>query len=393
MNSIAKSAAYDSQAGHLVEPSLSVAPEKVAFLEDWDEKYMIALPWIGAFLTVALWAIAKFGFDRSIGDVPVLLTTLIFMDSVHIIFTFVLILSTPELRAWSQAEGTRAKTGWMKGLKPWARTLVVAVLLGAVIYILRVYPETSTLRGMATIWLFLELLGPAHHTLSQMRGISFVYNSTIKKSFQFTDAEMQLALRCEKLERILFNALLVGEIIYWLPEIFSMDHIEIPNIEALEIIGGSLSIASAAALVLNALYFPKQEHSNKFAFLFRVVLFPLKMLSIVGGIFVRAAHGTEYLVIFRKMVKSSNIPAPKKTKVFVITALVSAIYAIPYLLTWPDAITDMSGFRPSDTLLAYALCGTFILRFAHYYLDSVLYKMSDSTTRSSVAPLLAPIRK
>jgi len=51
-----------------------------------------------------------------------------------------------------------------------------------------------------------------------------------------------------------------------------------------------LVVAAASALVLNAFHFPKQEHSMKAAFLFRVFLFTLKMLSVIGGMGVRAAH-------------------------------------------------------------------------------------------------------
>jgi len=362
---------------------------KYGFLDKNDERFLIAIPWIGAALTVGLWLVAKVGYAFQITDLPVLLSTLLFLDSVHILFTFTLMLSSPELRAWNAAPGARAKTGWMKGLSPWARTFVIAIALGIVIYLLKAAPYVSTLKGMATMWLFLELLGPAHHTLAQMRGISLVYNSTLKKNIEFSASEKTQALRCEKLERLFFNLLLAGEIFYWIPTIFGMDKLEVPGMDTIRFVGGILAVGSATALVVNSLYFPHQEKSRKFAFIFRVLLFPLKMLSIVGGIFVRAAHGTEYLIIFRKMAKSSNMPKPKKKHLFMMTIGVSLAYLIPYVLTWPNVVKDVIGYSVSDSIFAAAIVGTFTLRFTHYYLDAVMFKMSDPTTRLAVSPLLA----
>jgi hypothetical protein len=302
---------------------------KVHFLSKSDENYMIAVPIIGAVLTIGLWLVARFGFDRDVPDFMVFLTTLIFLDSVHIVFTYALLLASPEIREWSRSDKARAKSGWERGKTPAMRFLVIAVVLGIVFYFLKISPNTATFRGMATIWLFLELLGPAHHTLAQMRGISLCYNSSLKRSRKFTEVESAMALKSEKFERILFNALLMGEVLYWLPEIFNLDKIVIPEMHSVQLVGGVLSIAAVAGLLINALYFPYQEESRKFAFIFRVVLFPLKMLTIVGGIFVRAAHGTEYLMIYRKMIKSSGLPKPKKMRVFVITTLLCLIYAIP----------------------------------------------------------------
>jgi hypothetical protein len=34
------------------------------------------------------------------------------------------------------------------------------------------------------------------------------------------------------------------------------------------------------------------------------------------------------------------------------------------------------------------MLGAFIIRFTHYYTDSVMYRMSDPATRTAVAPLL-----
>jgi hypothetical protein len=62
------------------------------FLDGWDEAFMVGLPWVGAIVTVGLWLLARFGLAWHFDDVPLMLTGLIFIDGVHIIFTFVMLL-------------------------------------------------------------------------------------------------------------------------------------------------------------------------------------------------------------------------------------------------------------------------------------------------------------
>ena len=360
------------------------------FLDGWDEAFMIGLPWVGAILTLGFWLLGRVGVSWRVDDIPLMLTGLIFIDGVHIVFTFVMLLSLPELKQWAASDKTRGTRGWGKGRGPWGRSVLIALALGVIFFLLKVSPNTSTLKGMATTWLLLELVGPAQHTIAQMRGISFLYNSSIRKSAQFTDAEKEQAIRCEKLERLFFNLLLAGEIFYWIPDIFGLDKLQIPCITDIHFVGGVLSVASCAALLVNGYYFPKHDKTKKLAFLFRVILFPLKMLTTIGGISLRAAHGTEYLTIFRGMVKSSSISKSRKTRIFVITTIVSLAYAVLFCMTWPNAVAELTGFSEPHTLLVWAMLGAFVLRFTHYYMDSVLYKMSDPATRAAVAPLLAP---
>lgn len=349
---------------------------------------MVALPWIGAILTMTLWVLGRFGISWGVGDLPLMLTGLIFMDGVHIIFTFAMMLSLPELKKWAASEGARAPSGLLKHKRPWTQFILVGAFLGVLFYILKVSPNTHTIRGMATTWLFLELVGPAQHTVAQMRGISFCYNGALRRKFQFTDAEKAVAMRCEKVERFLFNTLLLGEVAYWIPNIFGLDKIAVSGVESVSYLGGIVSVASVAGLIVNALYFPRQEESRKVAFIFRVILFPLKMLTTIGGIFLRAAHGTEYLMIFRRMVKGSSLEKAQRNRVFLATTIVCSVYALVFMMTWPFALNQLTGFTESDVLLGYAMLGAFILRFTHYYMDRTLYRMSNPNTRAAVAPLL-----
>ena len=385
VSSSVESATWWSRAKtHLDEP-------KVRFLDNSDEKLMIALPWIGVILAVGFWAIARFGFEWEVTDLHQFLFSVVFMDAVHIMFTLVMLFSLPELRTWRTSDRTREKSGWMKGMLPTTRFVVVGAVLGTVFYIIKTNPMTSAIRGMATIYLMFEIVGPCQHTIAQMKGISLCFNGSIRRQTQFNDAEKAMAMRCESLERLFFKTLLIGEIMYWIPQIFELDKFDIPNIDSIQSIGGIMMLLSAQAILVNALYFPKQEESRKFAYLVRVLLFPLKMLSIIGGLFVRAAHGTEYLIVMKRMVQGSKIDKPKMTRIYLVTAALSALYLIPFLLTTPEVLEGTFGIKALDALLGGALLGAFILRFTHYYMDAVVFKMGDPATREIVSPLLIAV--
>lgn len=367
--------------------SVSEQPEAY-FLKPGDEAFLVGLPIIGIALTLGLWFLGRFGLSWRISDVSLMLAGIIFIDGIHVVFSFMLLVMLPELRTWAASEDNKPQKGWSKGLSFWTHTGLIAIALGVCAFLLRVYPGTFSIRGMAMTFLLIEILGPAQHTIAQMRGISFCYNGALRRTYKFSEEERAIATTNEKIERLLFTALLVGEVFYWIPDIFNLDHFNIPGIDSVHFVGGVMSIASVAGLIVNSLYFPKQGNSRKSAFLFRLALFPLKMLTTVGGIFLRAAHGTEYLVIFKRMVQGSKISNRQKTKIFLITAIASVAYIFFFVLTWPVAITELLGQEPPSMLFGVALVFTFIVRYTHYYTDSIVYRMSNPVTRAAVGPLL-----
>lgn len=304
----------------------SVEPTKRrgGFLRPIDEMIMLGVPTIGLFLCIAVQMISKITHGEFVvDDFATLLTTLIFMDGVHVTFTFMLIACLPELRTWSTSNENRPSKGWDKGFGFWKRMAIIAAGLAIVVFVLKVSPTSSVVRGMATIWLFLELLGPSQHTAAQMRGISFVYNSNIRRAYKFTDAEQARAASAEKAERLLFKLLIVGDVLYWIPRIFLQDRIEIPYMPLVQYAGAISVGAAAIGLLLNSFRYPKQGETDKTFFLTRVLLFPFKILNPIGGLAIRATHGTEYLMIFRRIVQSSSISEKRQKRVYFLTAIVS----------------------------------------------------------------------
>jgi hypothetical protein len=198
----------------LGKPATTAVKPKAGFLRPFDEMVMLAIPTIGILACVIARIVGGLTHQNfGVNEVATLLTTLIFVDSVHLTFTFMAIACLPELRAWSTHEKNLGSSGWDKNWSFWKRMALIAGALGVVVFVLKVSPDSATICGMATIWLFLELLGPSQHTAAQMRGISFVYNSTIRRAYEFSKDDQLKATQAEKLERLLFKLLIVGDVL------------------------------------------------------------------------------------------------------------------------------------------------------------------------------------
>jgi hypothetical protein len=182
----------------------------------------------------------------------------------------------------------------------------------------------------------------------------------------------------------------LGDVLYWIPKIFVPDHFVVPGLGYVKMFGAFVVGASAILVVLNSLRYPKQAESDKTFFLTRVMLFPFKILTPVGGLAIRATHGTEYLMIFRRLVQSSSISVARQKRVYWMTALVSLLYGVVFVSIWPGALFQVAGRYPGPTLVSVAIFITFVIRFTHYYMDAVVFKMSDPVTRAAVSPLLVP---
>jgi hypothetical protein len=127
---------------------------------------------------------------------------------------------------------------------------------------------------------------------------------------------------------------------------------------------GAISVGGAAiGLLLNSFRYPKQDETDKTFFLTRALLFPFKILTPVGGLAIRATHGSEYLLIFRRLVQSSAISKARQKRVYYLTALVSFFYGLIFLSIWPGVLHQVIKVAPGAKLLAAGLFITFVVRF------------------------------
>ena len=342
---------------------------------------MLAVPWVGAALALVYWGLLTHGTVgvQSFSLISAL-TSLIFLDGIHIIYSFILILALPEMRQWTRS-----------GL--WARAGVLALLLGVTFYLMAFADITQDMGWVASVYAMVEVFGPQQHTLAQMRGISFCYHSAIRKSGKLEPSEFARALSVEKWEKVFFRMLLIGDLLFFIPYFLSSGEFQVPDfVYRLHFLGGFMVGAGTVGIFLNGRLFPRQHGSGKMAYLSRVLLFPLKSVVAPALFVLRATHGTEYLIIFRQMVKNSALTESRRKRIFNFTLGASLVYGVVYSLTFPGFIMKYAHFHePQSVFVSLALLHI-VVRYVHYFLDSLIYRMSDPETRGAVAPLLVPAR-
>jgi hypothetical protein len=359
----------------------------VRFLDPSDERFMLAVPLVGFVLMFACWGLGHFSSGFSVNmELTRLIVALIFLDSIHVVYTLILLLALPEMRAWATREIVSSTGKRMMGF--WPKVALIITVLTAGFYFLSIAAPTKNLSWVMAAFILIEVIGPNQHIVAQLRGISFCYNSTIRSQRKFTPEEMTKASLAEKRERWLMRLLLFSHLAYWVPRTLSSAKFYLPGSELLRHVGLVGLLILSVAILVNAWTFPKQGESKKFLFLTRVFIYPLKALTLSASVLSRAVHGTEYLAIFRKMVKSSSMTDAQKTGTFGIAWAVTLLYGLTAILAAPRLLHLFTHWSEPRFLFSGLILFHLVTRYVHYYMDRAIYRMSDPATRKLIGPLL-----
>jgi hypothetical protein len=230
---------------------------------------------------------------------------------------------------------------------------------------------------------------PAQHTISQMRGISLCYHAAIRQKGDLSPADLERALKVERVERIAFRVLLASEVLYWVPRFVRMlFNQHLPGRHLLRYLSILGLVGASLAILWNGRRYPGHESTRKMVFLLRVLLFPLRPLTSVFNVVIRATHGTEYLIVFRKIVGGSALDEVARARIYYITAAALVAFAGLCVLTNQHFLWLVFHWQAPSSLLIGALFLDTVVRYLHFYMDAVIYRMSDPATRAAVAPLL-----
>lgn len=354
---------------------------KPSFLSKWDEWFLFAVPSVGLLVGALYWFSDPFGQRLNWHDnLLYWFLCFVFLDSVHVIYTFVLLWALPELRQWTRS----VFSGF------WIKTALVALGVGVTFYLLEFSSLTEKFVWLATFYAFLDTLGPQQHTLAQMRGISFCYNSAIRRANSLDSSELIRAAHAERREKILFRGLLIGDLMFSTGFFLRSGNYEVPvSVLWFGFVGAGIVAVTSAGILLNARLYPRQEGSGKLPYLSRILLFTLKNVAVPAAFFVRATHGSEYLVIVKQMVKNSKVSEARKKRIFALFFGVTLIYFLPLFLG-PERqrLQTLLPLKEPSMFFPAAVMFHIVVRWVHYYLDAMLYRMKDPATRAIVAPLL-----
>jgi hypothetical protein len=368
---------------------------QIRFLDASGERLVTYLPWFGALVVAVLWAFGQHGdFLSKKYALTDMIVGLICLDTVHVVFTFVLFLGLPEIRTWASGANnpTNAPTKFLK--IPWVQAGIVALTWGPLFF----FSRFSSLGDVATIMLgfyLIEHCAPAFHTIAQMKGISLCFHSAIRDVHPLALDELRIGKEVESREKRLFQIFLLFECMGALPNILGSAKIaEFPTSSLwTKIPCGICATAmaiTALMIMLNGRRYPHQERTKKTQFLSRLLLFPITFIIFPMYLIIRICHGTEYFAILRQMVGNARLTASRRRNVMLAAAGASLLYAVIAILTYSFVLRNFHIWKEPKPLFMAAFLVHISVRFAHFQMDRVLFRMKDPETRAVVAPLLVP---
>jgi hypothetical protein len=359
----------------------------IRFLEKWDERFMLAVPWLCGIAALCLWHGSEVGpWWEKQHELLALACALLLFDGVHVVFTFALIATLPELRTWARSD--RPSRGF------WSVLLLKGLVLLPILYLARFTSYYEKVPAVLSAYIFIDaFVLPTQHTLAQMRGISFCFHSAIRKAGAVDDRDLKSAVRIETREKTLFRALfwldvLISAIVVVVTGGFLGDGALPFTLTYLRPVLGVAYLITIGALLVNGSRYPGQARTGKMAFLTRLFLYPLRLYIGPMMMMTRVCHGTEYLVIFRQLARNSKASGPLRARLYWVTAAVSILYAVLFALVWTNVVKGVTGWEVPAGLYSIVLMATVLVRYLHYDMDRVLFQMKNPRTRAAVAPML-----
>jgi hypothetical protein len=305
------------------------------------------------------------------------LANIIFLNSIHIAFTFMMIASLPELKTWLRLENRN-------------RHIVLnGIVLFAALWLGQWWLRNPQGFGIFSIllkifWIFL----PFYHIVRQTYGISSLYSERL---IDISPADTKMRLKhLKKIERSIFDIFLYLSFIA-ITCIAISDENKQKSVMldyAIYLISGVFVILVIYLLKLNSTKdLPAQP--GKILFLLRLLLYPFAFLTPLGFIGLASVHGIEYASIFRKMSINSRgsilnyLKAP------------ALLFFVPiFLLCLVSNRSGVLGLVSDGNLIEPNLSKIFsttvgALSFVHYYFDGLIFKFKNSSSRGLISPLLS----
>jgi|GEM_PF-5751135 len=310
-------------------------------------------------------------------DLGVFLTKMVFLNGIHVIFTFPMLFLLPELRNWL---GAKSKKSYVS-----LPTHFFAIF--SLFAILNLFFPNQNSQNVASVgpWLvvFCLVVYRRYHIAAQTVGLSLIYNRKIEKNWTLSPVERSQVGRTDKWERRLAYFAFAMMIFYRMGLPATSAH----PFGSAKWIFSALSFGATFCNLMLIWRLPYAKQSNKFYFALRYLFIPLSCYSTVAIWAYEAHHGIEYLFLSQKMVSNSSAQANKRLLPWLGALGVIAIYTVAMLF----------GLRQSSVLLAdyfnprwfsFIALFTVTTSYLHYYIDGFLFRMRDPVTRRYVLPLL-----
>jgi hypothetical protein len=306
----------------------------------------------------------------------------IFLNAIHVTFTFLMIWKLPELKDWAKE---RFRFPVLKAV--FAGWIAFAVFLAASGAGLPVKGEWR--QGLAIAFALLTITWPLFHALWQTMGLSLAHHSGAVAS------DGRGWERWERTGFFLLFVLTVARLVlnHGLPVPFLAEdgggwwqvHLWSHSSMVSRILFAA-SLGAVAMVAYGAWKAPLAQDRKlaKACFLLRVPLYLFIPETSWGFFAVNSVHGLEYLLVFLGMSEASRIEKTERRKMYAVAGAGAVLLASALPLVY-FADPFISGTSSSLHILAGA---TLAISYVHFIMDRHLFRFRDPVTRRFAGPLL-----
>ena len=314
---------------------------------------------------------------------------IVFMNLLHVGLTLSMLALTPQFR-----EYLRTQTSWVMKKSG----LITASLLIFGLVLLHLNREMTTTGWLAesTRWLpsFLILtpldIWNSLHIRRQTMGLSMLYNMGLRETGNLTSDETTDLSRREKLERWAFTALTVTLFTRVISHVIWGRH----AVEWGDYALATMELGICSFIFLQARKAPRAAQSNKSAYLWRVLFYPLAALHVFFSQVLQSIHGIEYFFLCRKMIGNTGLKESRKRDVLFFGLAIGSFAALPFIIRTimaeVPAHTDKFTNVPAWAFLLLAAARS--LNFIHFLIDGYIFRFRDPAVRENVRPLLSSMQ-
>ncbi len=300
------------------------------------------------------------------------LADIVFFNSTHAAFTLVLLYYVPEFQ------------NWRKSTKSFFKSFNYDILSGFVLLsLIGIFGGYAKKFGLNNalisipfflfinkfIFIFLE----SNHALGQQYGLSLLINRSSEHKVFNSVVEQREKFIFKTFKMTFFVLLLVNILIY--EEGF-------PLIDLQKIIS-SLQMLVAVVLILNCFFYHQDIIFRKVAYLARNLTFLFVFESDIAKFAFFANHGIEYVILTSAIIQNSSADQNQKTKIKKMLLVFSLLWiaaTIPSYFLFKKYV--------SKDIMYVTLFVINVGAMFHYWIDRLMFRMRNETTRRLISPLL-----
>ena len=304
--------------------------------------------------------------SKFIGDI-------IFLNSIHIGFTFILLFELRPFQLWKRQYNQSKLFLEYKMILFFVLSFLVLVFLFFTPPHIFNFKDHKIFYNIGMLFFFLYAY---YHTVKQHLGLFLEENHTNYYLDKISRNKMN------QLDHIFFKCFILISWTYVLIEQFPYFSINRNHVQL------SYFLCFIFYILLLYIIFERQILRKKLILLPRLLIYPLLPHSVFATTALASIHGMEYFFVFRRLFLHEEISL---RKIFYSLGFLFFMIATMLSLMTNDFFLSLLNIKTLDTFSGFykIILATFIVfSFLHYWLDGKIFKMRDPLVRKYIAPVM-----